>query len=75
MRCMVSSDVDTRDDRNPTIEFMVTPSLRDEIEEIAWENKMTKSELMRALTRAGVERVDEVLDDDDGAVRPQEIEA
>lgn len=75
MQCMVSSDVDAHDDRNPTIEFMVTPELRGRIEEVAGANTMTKSELMRAFARTGLENTDEILDKDDGAVRPQEIEA
>lgn len=59
----------------PTVEFMVRPELKEEIEDAAWANRMTKSEVMRAITREGIGRLDDILETDDGSVQPSETEA
>ena len=61
-------------ERKPTIEFMVTEELKEEVEAVAGDYRMTKSEVMRAITRDGLERIDTVLEADDGAMNPREIE-
>lgn len=75
MQCMASSNgTDAESDTKPTIEFMVTPDLKSEIESVAGDNRMTKSEVMRAITRDGLQRVDAILESDDGAVRVDDRE-
>ncbi len=43
--------------------FRVNPSLDSQIEDLAWDNRMSKSELLRHFCRHGVENADEILAD------------
>ena len=44
--------------------FRVEPQLDEELTDLAWENRMNKSELIREICRYGVENFDDVLDED-----------
>lgn len=44
--------------------FRVEPALDEELTDLAWENRMNKSELIRQICRYGVENFDDVLDDE-----------
>lgn len=48
-------------DSKPTLIFRVDPEMKQEIEDLSWENRLKKSELLRRMCRYGLENIDEVL--------------
>ena len=48
--------------------FRVEEDLDATLEDLAWENRISKSELLRQFCRHGVEHADEILDEVEGDV-------
>lgn len=46
--------------------FRVGDDLDDDLDDLAWANRMSKSELLRQFCKHGVEHADEILDESDG---------